>query len=124
MSWALRHLWTVAGMLSVGLGAVGVVLPLLPTVPFMLLGAFCFARGSETFHRWLVHHPRFGPPIRDWQAHGAISRRAKRAAAAAIVVTFAVSVLAGMPAPALAIQAAVLTAVMVFILTRPDGPAS
>ena len=88
----------------------------------MLLAAFCFARGSEPFHRWLVHHPRFGPPIRDWQAHGAISRRAKRAAVLAIAATFAVSLLIGLPASALAIQAAVLACVLVFILTRPDGP--
>ena len=122
MSRTLRHLWTVGGIISFGLGAIGVVLPLLPTVPFMLLAAFCFARGSETFHRWLVDHSRFGPAIRDWQAHGAISRRGKRAAVAAIALAFAVSLLAGMPAFALAIQAAVLAGVLVFILTRPDGP--
>lgn len=104
-----------------GLGVIGVFVPLLPTVPFILLAAFCFARGSERFHRWLVTHPRFGPPIRDWRAHGAISRRGKRAAAAAIAATFAVSLLMGMPAHGLAIQAAVLACVLVFILTRPTG---
>lgn len=118
----MRHLWTLGGLASFGLGAVGVFLPLLPTVPFMLLAAFCFARGSESFHRWLVHHPRFGPPIADWRAHGAISRRGKRAAVVAIVAAFAVSMLIGVPATALAVQAAVLACVLVFILTRPSAP--
>ncbi len=118
----LRHLWTLGGVVSFGFGAVGVFVPLLPTVPFMLLAAFCFARGSEPFHRWLIDHPRFGPAIRDWRAHGAISRRAKRAAVAAIAASFAISLLISIPAPALAIQAAVLACVLVFILTRPEGP--
>jgi uncharacterized protein len=122
MTGALRHLWTAGGIVSFGLGAAGVFLPLVPTVPFMLLAAFCFARGSEPFHRWLLAHPRFGPPIRDWRAHGAISRRGKRAAAAAIAATFGLSLLIGVPATALALQAAALACVLVFILTRPDGP--
>ena len=122
MSWALRHLWTAGGLLCFAIGAVGVLLPLLPTVPFMLLAAFCFARGSQTFHRWLVDHPRFGPPIRDWQAHGAISRPAKRASVAAIALAFAAAVVMGAPAGARVVQVVVLACVLAFILTRPDGP--
>lgn len=110
-------------MLSFGLGAVGAFLPLLPTVPLMLLAAFCFARGSDRFHRWLMDHPRFGPPIHDWQAHRAISRPAKRAAVAAIALAFGASVAAGVAAWVLAVQAVVLTGVLAFILTRPHGPA-
>ena len=123
MTGAIRHLWTLGGVLSFVVGAVGVFVPLLPTVPFMLLAAFCFARGSDRFHRWLVAHPRFGPAIRDWRAHGAVSRRGKRAAVLAIVATFLLSLLLGMPAAGLAVQAAVLAGVLVFILTRPDGAA-
>lgn len=122
MSRVVRSLWTAAGLLSVAVGAVGAVVPLLPTAPLMLLAAFCFARGSDRFHRWLVEHPRFGPPIRDWRAHGAISRPAKRAAVVAIALAFGASLLLGVPGYALAIQAAVLLAVLTFILTRPDGP--
>lgn len=122
MTGPLRHLWTLGGMVSFGLGAAGVFLPLLPTVPFMLLAAFCFARGSEPFHRWLLAHPRFGPAIRDWRAHGAISRRGKRAAVAAIAGTFALSLLLGIPAIGLGLQALALAGVLLFIMTRPDGP--
>lgn len=124
MSWAIRSLWTAAGIISFAIGAIGAVLPLLPTVPFMLLAAFCFARGSERFHIWLIDHPRFGPAIRNWQAHGAISRRAKRAATIAIGVTFLISVLWGVPLYALAAQAAVLAIVLTFLLTRPEGPSA
>jgi uncharacterized protein len=119
---AVRHIWTAAGLVSFAIGAVGALLPLLPTVPFMLLAAFCFARGSEPFHRWLVGHPRFGPTIRDWRAHGAISRRAKRAAVVAIAATVAISLLIGVPRHVLVIQAVVLTGVLFFILTRPERP--
>jgi len=122
VNWAVRSLWTAAGVLSFAIGAIGAVLPLLPTVPFMLLAAFCFARGSQRFHLWLLEHPRFGPAIRNWQTHGAISRRAKRAATIAIALTFLASVLWGVPLYALAMQAAVLAIVLTFLLTRPEGP--
>jgi uncharacterized membrane protein YbaN (DUF454 family) len=121
VSWAFRHLWTLGGLLSFALGAVGAFLPLLPTVPFMLLAAFCFARGSESFHHWLLHHPRFGKAIRDWQASGAISRRSKWAAVLAIAAAFGLSLLAGVPVRWLAVQGAALACVLVFILTRPEG---
>ena len=68
----MRRLWTIAGWTAFGFGVLGVALPLLPTVPFMLLAAFCFARGSDRFHHWLMNHSRFGPQIHDWYAAGVI----------------------------------------------------
>jgi len=117
-----RFLWNVAGLILVGIGIVGAFLPFLPTVVFMLAAAFCFARGSERLHGWLLGHPHFGPPIHDWNRYGAIRRPAKRMALVAIALSFAVSVALGFGAWVLAIQALVLGAVSVFILTRPDGP--
>ena len=119
----MRMLWTTAGMVSFGLGVVGVVVPLLPTVPFMLLAAYCFARGSEKFHDWLVNHPRFGPGIRDWRAHGAISRKGKIAATVAILAALCISMVIGVPTHVLVIQGVVLACVLLFIHTRPHGPA-
>jgi uncharacterized membrane protein YbaN (DUF454 family) len=55
----------------------GVVLPMMPTTPFLLLATFAFARSSLRLHDWLVAHPRLGPPINDWRAHGAVSRVAR-----------------------------------------------
>ncbi|MGI9520550.1 MAG: YbaN family protein [Hyphomicrobiaceae bacterium] len=98
------------------------MLPLLPTTPFLLLAAFCFQRGSPRLHRWLISHPRFGPPLRDWQMHGAIDRSAKRGAVMAICLVFFISCLAGFDELVLGIQAAVLAGVVVFILSRPVPP--
>jgi uncharacterized protein len=117
----LRILWMGLGATSLALGALGVVLPLLPTVPFLLLAAFCFARSSERVHDWLISHPVFGPPIHDWRANGAIGRRAKRLATLSIGAAFGISVALGVPAPVLGLQAAVLACVLLFIWTRPDG---
>jgi uncharacterized membrane protein YbaN (DUF454 family) len=117
-----RVLWLAVGFLATGCGIAGVVLPLVPTTPFLLLAAFAFARSSPRLHDWLVNHPRFGPPIADWQAHGAISRRTKLVAAAVMIATLALSVVTGVRSEIVVVQALVLSAVAVFVLTRPNIP--
>ncbi|MCW1381550.1 YbaN family protein [Novosphingobium sp. KCTC 2891] len=86
-----RHLWTGAGLGFVGLGAVGAFLPLLPTVPFLLLAMVCFARGNPAWERRLLDHPTYGPSLRDWRERRAISRRAKKAALLAMALSVAVT---------------------------------
>lgn len=76
----LRAVWLAAGGLALVTGVVGIFLPLLPTTPFVLLAAFCFARGSPRWEAWLLGHPRFGPMVRDWRARRAIPLRAKQLA--------------------------------------------
>jgi len=120
----LRLLWIVAGAAALVLGVIGIALPLLPTTPLLLLAAFCFARGSERLHRWLVTHPRFGPPIENWRKHGAISSSAKRLAFTAMVAVVAIALVAGVPLYAVALQVAVLCVVGIFIATRPSPPES
>jgi uncharacterized membrane protein YbaN (DUF454 family) len=78
----VRIVYLALGMMSLLLGAVGVVVPLLPTVPFMLLAAFFFARSSPRLERWLVQHPSFGHHIQAWRTRRAISRKGKTAALA------------------------------------------
>ena len=72
-----RWAWWLLAYASLALGLVGIVVPGLPTVPFVLLAAWAAARGSTKLHRWLLAHRQFGPMIRDWQAQGAVSRRGK-----------------------------------------------
>ena len=118
----LRYAWLAAGVISLVVGIIGIALPLLPTTPFLILAAYCFARGSTRLHHWLVNHPRLGPPIRDWETYRAISRRGKQLAMVGIVAVFAISILAGVATYVIAIQAVVLSAVSLFILTRPLPP--
>ncbi len=116
----MKLLWLALGLISLALALIGVVLPLLPTVPFLLLAALCFARSSERLHRWLMSHPTFGPPIADWQEHGAINVRGKRLATLSILAVFGVSLVLGLRPLILGIQAVVLATVLLFIWTRPN----
>ncbi|MGB0659451.1 MAG: YbaN family protein [Mangrovicoccus sp.] len=116
----MRILWLSFGILTMGLGLLGAILPLLPTVPFFLLATFCFARSSPRLHEWLITHPTYGGHIRAWQSSGAIRPAAKRVATLSIGVAFLISVILGVGPKILVIQALVLGAVLVFLWTRPD----
>ena len=118
----LRYLWLAVGALSLLLGAVGAFLPMLPTTPFVLLAAACFARGSPRIHRWLREHPRLGRAVREWEDHGAIARRSKAWATAAIVATGVASAAIVPIAFARIGLATVLGAALVFIWSRPEPP--
>ena len=115
----MRLVWLILGLTSLALGVMGVVLPILPTVPFMLLSAFCFSKSSERLHHWLLTHPRFGPPIEDWQRNGAINRRIKLYATASILAAFGISLALDLKPMLLVLQAFILTGVLVFIWGRP-----
>lgn len=86
-----RTLLIVMGWLAVALGALGVVLPLLPAVPFILLAGWCFSRSSPRFHRWLLYRSWFGGYLRYWQQHRAMPPGAKLRALTVILITFAIS---------------------------------
>ncbi len=114
--------WWLLAYASLGLGFIGLFVPGLPTVPFVLLSAFAAARGSEWLHVWLIAHPRFGPMIRDWQLHGAISRRAKRWALAMMALS-ALLMLAFIPDRRLALPGiGVMAIVGAWLWRRPEPP--
>lgn len=117
-----RVLWLALGYVATALAIAGVVLPLLPATPFLLVAAYAFARSSPRLHAWLLEHPQFGPLIDNWNRYGAISPRAKRAAIGVMLATLAASWLWGVSTTVIAIQAAIMAATASFILTRPDGP--
>lgn len=118
----MRYLWITLGLLSVMLGTAGVVLPLLPTTPFMLLAAACFAKSSPWLHDWLLKHRQFGPAIRDWRDHRAISPKAKRMALTAMTAAFGISLILGLGWKVLGVQALVLALMGSWIWTRAEGP--
>jgi uncharacterized membrane protein YbaN (DUF454 family) len=72
-----RWFLVVAGVLSVGLGTLGIFVPLLPTTPFLLLAAACFVRSSDRLHTWLINHRVYGPIIRGYREHGALPASSK-----------------------------------------------
>ncbi|MCB2127726.1 MAG: YbaN family protein [Rhodobacteraceae bacterium] len=115
----MRPFWVAGGLFALILGVIGIFLPLLPTVPFLLLSAFCFARGSTRLHAWLLGNRHFGPSIRDWQNRGAISRKAKIAASISMVAAIGLAIAFGVPKWIIGLQAATLLSVAVFVWTRP-----
>ena len=105
-----------------GVGAVGVVVPGLPTTGPMLLALACFARGSERVHRWLLNHPVFGPPIHRWQEHRVISLRAKILAIPMMVGSFAGVVwLSSLPSWAVILIGCLIAVGIVVVLRVPHA---
>lgn len=117
----MQFIWITAGILALILGAIGVVLPVLPTTPFVLLAAFSFSKGSPRLHGWLSGHSVFGPIICDWEEHGAIAPRYRRIAYGAMALVFAVSVVKGLHPGVLAVQAIGIGWAVMFIRARPTG---
>ncbi len=114
---AARWAWFVAGWLCVTVGAVGVVLPGIPTTGPLLLALACFARSSERMHRWLLEHRHFGPPLRQWQAHHTIPLRAKVVAVTMMLASFAYVALASpLPTWAVVSVGALITIGIVVVL--------
>jgi uncharacterized membrane protein YbaN (DUF454 family) len=118
----MRLLWQSLGVTCVALGVVGIVLPLLPTTPFLLLAAYAFGKSSPRLHAWITNHPRFGPPLREWKDHGAISRRAKTLAVGTMAAMYIAGLAFGVSTRVLIIQAVVMSCCSLFILTRPSPP--
>lgn len=73
----VRSLWVAAGWIFLALGTIGIFLPVLPTTPFLLLTAACFARGSKRFYAWLLSNRLFGRYIRDWREHRSLPLKTK-----------------------------------------------
>ncbi|EOS8553356.1 YbaN family protein [Vibrio vulnificus] len=89
----IRRLFlNIVGGLSLCLGIAGIVLPLLPTTPFILLASACFLRSSPRFHHWLHNHKTFGSVLNNWQQNRAVTRRVKQRAILFILLSFSVSI--------------------------------
>ena len=89
------------GFLFLGLAVIGIVLPLLPATPFLLLAAWFFARSSERWHSWLLANPTFGPLIGNWEQRRCVTRRTKLVAVASMLFAGGGSVVFALEHPAL-----------------------
>lgn len=119
----LRPLYFLAGLLMLTLGIIGAFLPIMPTTIFLILAAWFFARSSPRLEAWLLNHPRFGPTLRNWREHGAISRRAKTMASAGIATGFVLFWIGAKPGLVLwVIVAAIMGACAAYVLSRPLPP--
>lgn len=115
------------GYACLGLAALGAVLPLLPTTVFLIIAAWAFGRASPALRERLLTDPRVGATLRNWQQHGAVSRRAKRAAVLAMALSWLVMTLAVRDVTISAIAGGCMAAVAAWLLTRPStggGPAA
>ena len=122
MRWLKPHLLFACGWAALGLGVVGLAVPILPTVPFLLLAAACFLRSSERWHRWLVSHPVFGPHIADYLAGRGLRARTKVVAIAMLWASVLVSVVLLVPLLAVdVVLLAVATGVSVYLLRLPTA---
>jgi uncharacterized membrane protein YbaN (DUF454 family) len=116
-----RHLYLAAGLASLALGGIGIILPLLPTVPFMILAAFCFANSSPRLESWLVEHHVFGGHVRNWRDRRAITRRGKWAATGAFVVGCVIALLfVKLPWNLIPLAAALITGSWIWTRNEPD----
>lgn len=89
----IRWLYVALGLVFVGLGYLGAILPGVPTTPFLLIASFFFARSSPRLHRWLRTTPYFGHLIRDWEEHRGIRRGVKISAVTLVILVVGSTIL-------------------------------
>ncbi|HEY7760232.1 MAG TPA: YbaN family protein [Burkholderiales bacterium] len=117
-SLAVRVLLVLAGTAFVALGIAGAFLPVLPTTPFLLLAAACYARASTRFYNGLLNSRAFGPTIREWQRYRSIPYRTKLRAIALMAITLSISIAFFVTLPALQLALAVLGMALAVYLYR------
>ena len=116
-----RRALFVAGSLFLLLGAIGMLVPMLPGTVFLILAAWCFARSSPRFEAWLLAHRYLGPSVARWKATGAIPPVAKALAMSSFVGTLTGAWYFGAPRIMLVLLATLFAALALFMLTRPNS---
>lgn len=117
--WPKRVLYLGIGWAAVGLGLLGVALPLLPTTPFLLIAAWAFAKASPALRDWLHGHPRLGPFLRAWAEERAVPRRAKVLAVSGMAASWVVVFLTAANPVVPLVAGLSLAAVAVWLVSRP-----
>jgi len=119
-----RHLvtllWRALALASLALGVLGVFLPGLPTVPFLLVAAWAGSHGWAALEQWLLNHPRHGPHIRRWRERGAVPRRAKWAASIMMTISAAIMLALTIPLWTKVSAPLLMAGVAVWLWRRPE----
>ncbi len=111
----------ITGIIFVGLAILGVILPILPTTPFLLVAAACFARSSPAMQRRLLANKTFGPMIHDWQKHRSIPRKAKRIALLTMILSVCWSAYMLQSLALTALVFALVIGPFIFLLRLPES---
>ena len=117
----MKLLWLAIGWLFLALGIIGAVLPVMPTVPFLLVAVWAFTRSSPRLGARITRHPTFGPPIRAWRKRGVVSRTAKLWACFAMACGVGWSLFLGLDPRIIVVQAVICGAVGLWLVRRPEA---
>jgi len=118
----LRAVYLTIGLLFVGLGVLGALLPVLPTTPFLLISLWAFSKSSLRLERWLLDHKRFGPRLMAWRSHRVIPLAAKLAAWGSMVASLTLMIVVGRPVIQIAAAAAVMAIGATYVASKPSRP--
>jgi len=117
----MKICYFILAWLFFALGAIGVVLPVLPTTPFMILALWAFAKSSKRFHDWLYQHRLFGPPLQKWEEHRVIPLSAKILSVSMMSLSFTyILIFRDLNVYLLLLTASLMLYGMWFILTKPS----
>ena len=123
MKQSTKYILIGLGWFFVALGTIGTVLPLIPTTPFYILAAFCFSKGSDRLHKWLLERPVFGPLIVEWEQYGIVRRKAKILSTVMIIILFTISLyVANVHIAIKMLLVLIAGGVLTFIWSRPSTP--
>ncbi|KAF1014667.1 MAG: Inner membrane protein YbaN [Stenotrophomonas maltophilia] len=116
----IRWFWFFVGWLMVAPGIIGELLPVMPTTIFLILAVWCFSRSSPRFEAWLLNHPRYGRPLRQWKEQGAISNKGKCFAGGGMALGYVLFYLGAHPSWKLALGVGLFfIASAAYVLSRP-----
>lgn len=117
---AMRKIYLVGGVFAVCLAIIGIALPIMPTVPFLILAAWCFGKSNPLWEHRLLVHPRYGPHIKAWRERRAVARIGKWGASVAFAISIGIGLFT-LSWPWVAIPPAIATIVLIWLWSRPDA---
>jgi len=119
-----RSTYLILGLVNVGLGILGAMLPLLPSTCFFIFAAYFFSQSSERLERWILNHPRFGPTVVQWQKSRSIPLQGKLLASLGMSSSFGILLISGRSWTFLALSALFLALSALYVWTRPTTSAA